>query len=143
MTHDRHDPITAALTGSGKKVCVIPDDIGSYELGLIARLAAAGNMVSIGKFCDSCTHSEIETINQAGLDQSQWRLMTYLAEGHSNKYIARAENTTEAAIKARLRVLMVRLGVSNRTQAAVMAARAGLRQPQSPQTMLQIIRNAA
>jgi len=127
LARERHDPITSVLTAGGVHVCVVPDDIGAFELAHVAMLAARGHDVTVGRFCDACTPDEIRAINAAGLDHVQWRLMTHLAEGHSNKVIARAEGTTEAAIKARIRCVLTRLRVDNRTMAAVIAARAGLR----------------
>lgn len=53
-------------------------------------------------------------------------LLRYLSDGLSNKEIARAKDCTEGTVKVHIRQLMLKLGVANRTQAAVLAVRAGL-----------------
>jgi DNA-binding NarL/FixJ family response regulator len=68
------------------------------------------------------------------LTEDQVRLMQFLSEGYSNKEIALLEQTAENTVKMRVRALLAKLDVSNRTQAAVIAARAGMRfiRPESP-----------
>src|SRR5690606_33854149 len=65
-------------------------------------------------------------IMSAGLGPSQWKLLHHLANGLSNKEIARKDGATVNAVKVRVRTVLARLGVTNRTQAAVLVARAGL-----------------
>lgn len=127
LSRDRHDPLTVILNRSGADVCVIPDDIDGIELAHAAALVASGSKVTMGRFCDVFTADEMQRLSDASLDEGQWRLMAMLADGYTNKTIARIDDTSEAAIKARIRILLDRLNVTNRTQAAVMAARAGLR----------------
>jgi DNA-binding CsgD family transcriptional regulator len=77
---------------------------------------------------------ERAAIRSAGLTLDQVRLMQLLSEGYSNKAIALLEQAAENTIKMRVRVLLAKLDVTNRTQAAVMAARAGMRLDQ-PETL--------
>lgn len=51
----------------------------------------------------------------------QQGLLRYLAEGKSNKEIARQFGTSESTVKVQVRVLLYKLGVRNRTQAAIWA----------------------
>ena len=127
MAQSLNDPVAHALMQKGLSVCVIPDDIDGKELVHVAILASYGSKVSLGRFCGNNPTTDLQTIANADLDTGQWRLLMQLAEGHTNKMIARAEDASETAIKARIRSLLIKLGVENRTQAAVMAARAGLR----------------
>ena len=60
------------------------------------------------------------------LTERQREILKLLLEGRSNKEIARALGILEGTIKVHLRSIMQRLGVRNRTQLALMAARAGL-----------------
>lgn len=57
-----------------------------------------------------------------GLTARQCDVLRLLREGQSNKRIARALNLREATVKVHVRQIMRRLGVANRTQAALMAA---------------------
>ena len=61
-----------------------------------------------------------------GLTQRQREILALLLEGQSNKEIARELGILEGTIKVHLRSVMQRLGVRNRTQLALMAAKAGL-----------------
>ena len=61
-----------------------------------------------------------------GLTQRQREILALLLEGQSNKEMARALGILEGTIKVHLRSIMQRLGVRNRTQLALMAAKAGL-----------------
>ena len=54
-----------------------------------------------------------------------------LAQGQSNKQIARSLNNTEKSIKTHVSRILSKLGVQNRTQATLYAIRAGLVSPGS------------
>jgi len=58
-----------------------------------------------------------------GMSQQQWRILELLAQGLPNKEIARRLGIASSTVKNQLTVVFERLGVSNRTQAAI-AARA-------------------
>lgn len=53
------------------------------------------------------------------ITSSEWRLLTYLRYGFTNDKIALAEASETESIKARLKTLYRKIGVNNRTQAAV------------------------
>ena len=53
----------------------------------------------------------------------QRQILKLVAEGKSNKEIARALNILEGTVKAHLRFLMKHLSAKNRTQLAVMASK--------------------
>jgi len=57
------------------------------------------------------------------MSRQQWRILELLAQGLPNKEIARTLGIASSTVKNQLTVVFERLGVSNRTQAA-MAARA-------------------
>jgi len=61
-----------------------------------------------------------------GLTDRQRDVLRLLLDGQSNKEIARSLGVLEGTVKVHLRSVMQRLGVRNRTQLALMAARAGL-----------------
>jgi DNA-binding NarL/FixJ family response regulator len=58
---------------------------------------------------------------EAPLTGRQTEVLEYLGRGQSNKHIARALGMTEATVKVHVRQVIRKLGVSNRTQAAVLA----------------------
>lgn len=59
-------------------------------------------------------------------------VMRCLARGHCNKEISRSVGITEATTKVHVKAIMRKLGVSNRTQAAVWAVRNGFDRPAVP-----------
>lgn len=120
------DPVCQNLIEAGIEPCIIPEDIDGEDLIHVVRLAASGHVLSMGKFCKNSHPEDAKILAEADLNEDHWRLLGHLAEGLSNKEIAIKEDSTESAIKARLRCLLRRLGLSNRTKAAVLAARCGL-----------------
>ncbi len=58
-------------------------------------------------------------VNHLGLTDRQYEVLVCLREGQPNKVIARTLGITEATAKIHVREIMRRLGVSNRTQAAL------------------------
>jgi RNA polymerase sigma factor (sigma-70 family) len=59
------------------------------------------------------------------LTDRQRDVFQLLLAGHSNKEIARSLGVLEGTVKVHVRAIMQKLGVKNRTQVAVAAARAG------------------
>ena len=55
----------------------------------------------------------------------QIRILDYLVQGDSNKMIARRLGNTEATVKVQMKALLRKLGLQNRTQAAVWAVTNG------------------
>lgn len=63
----------------------------------------------------------------AGLSQQQARILSLICEGKPNKLIAYELQLAEATVKAHITALLRRLGVQNRTQAALLAGEASIR----------------
>ncbi|QKS53151.1 response regulator transcription factor [Azospirillum oryzae] len=59
------------------------------------------------------------------LTDRQRDVFELLLAGHSNKEIARGLGVLEGTVKVHVRAIMQKLGVRNRTQVAVVAARNG------------------
>jgi len=55
------------------------------------------------------------------LSPRERQILSHLIEGHSNKGIARILGITEATVKVHLKSLLRKIGVENRTQAAIWA----------------------
>ncbi|MEM7603474.1 MAG: response regulator transcription factor [Verrucomicrobiota bacterium] len=62
-----------------------------------------------------------EGVNLPALTQRQRQILDLLAQGHSNKEIAYRLNMREATIRVHMSNLFKRLGVTSRTQAALLA----------------------
>jgi len=57
---------------------------------------------------------------------TQWRVIGYLGNGHSNKEIAFRMGISEATVKAHVGAAIARLGLTNRTEVALFAQRLAL-----------------
>jgi DNA-binding NarL/FixJ family response regulator len=69
---------------------------------------------------------------QASLTQRETDILSLLAEGKSNRDISRALFLSEKTVKAHLAAIFRKLGVSNRTQAAMAAVSMGIGPTRSP-----------
>jgi two-component system nitrate/nitrite response regulator NarL len=64
--------------------------------------------------------------NYPTLTEKQAQVMQEVCKGAPNKLIARMLDMSEATVKVHVRQVMLKLGVSNRTQIAVLAMKHGL-----------------
>jgi DNA-binding NarL/FixJ family response regulator len=64
--------------------------------------------------------------NEYSLTQREHDILALLAEGRSNREIAQALYLSEKTVKAHLAAIFRKLGVTNRTQAAMMAVQMGV-----------------
>ena len=64
---------------------------------------------------------ERTTDGRSGLSPQEMRILDSLVEGDPNKIIARKLGAAEATVKVHVRSVLRKLGVANRTQAAVLA----------------------
>ncbi len=127
MARDRHSTFFSRLMDLGANVSLIPFDVSRGDLAHLARLAANRRRVFVDQFCETIRSTDVGHIKSAGLTGAQMYLLRLLSEGLSNKEIANREHIAENTVKMRVRALLAKLQVSNRTRAAVMAARAGFR----------------
>lgn len=126
LSDQRDNPIFTRLMRDQLPVCAVPLDVSRHELPHLVVLATRSRRFCIRSHCDACPSSRVQSTVGTALNDQQWQLMRYLSEGLSNKEIARIEHCTEGNVKVRVRGLLDRIHAANRTQAAVMAARAGL-----------------
>jgi two-component system, NarL family, nitrate/nitrite response regulator NarL len=63
-----------------------------------------------------------------GLSAREVEILKRILEGDSNKHIARRLDIAEATVKAHVKTLLRKIGVSNRTQAAIWAVHRGIGQ---------------
>lgn len=104
----------------------VPLDIGYDDMFHAVCLAARTEAMRIGEINSNALSQEMRRLKQAGLDKTQWEMLKLLARGATNKHIARSFKCEEGQVKSSMRRLMAAIQVSNRTEAAVIAARAGL-----------------
>lgn len=117
-----------------------PDDL---EQAIRVALSGGGNVLSprvIQNLFDSMAEGAGAGNGEAGhrttanLTQRETDILTLLAEGKSNRDLSRALFLSEKTVKAHLAAIFRKLGVTNRTQAAMAAVSMGIGpiRPMSP-----------
>lgn len=99
-----------------------------------AVMRSALQIVALGEFALPSTLAEhlAGTPKDGGvipLSAKEMVVMRCLARGFANKEISRSVGITEATTKVHVKAIMRKLGVTNRTQAAVWAVRNGFDRP--------------
>lgn len=106
-------------------ISLCPIDISLDELVHVVFLVCRRKKVFLDRFCLQNIGNHVD-VPPANIREDQLRLLGYLSEGLPNKVIAKREGCDESVVKFKVRSLLVKLGVSNRTQAAVKAVAMGL-----------------
>lgn len=124
-------PATAAnLTSLGVKGIVLSSASAEVLVAAI-RMAAGGDTYLPPELVHGRASAEGGAPSLGHLTQREIQIMALLGEGLSNKEIARRLKAKEATVKVQIHRLMRKLGVANRTQAAVLASRHELIQAQA------------
>ena len=76
---------------------------------------------------DHATKKVVGELRDASLSPRERQILIAIAEGKSNKAIARQYHLTESTVKVHLKAVLRKLGKQNRTQAAIWAIEHGLR----------------
>lgn len=97
------------LVALGEKV--FPSMLTDFLGAMRANHAGAGERVRVG---------------EVALSQRELDIIRGLADGHSNKTIAKELAITEATVKVHLKTVLRKLGATNRTQVAIWAVQHGL-----------------
>ena len=119
-----------------KLVSLINKGVRGYQLETVSSsvMRAAIQMVALGEFALPSVLAEhlggVPTDSKlVPLSAKELVVIRCLAKGYANKEISRSIGIAEATTKVHVKAIMRKLGVSNRTQAAVWAVRNGFDQP--------------
>ena len=121
--HGEDHLLTAALK-AGAKGCLF-SDMAPEALVQALRLVALGENVFPTRIGKALLRQHAQS-NQPNLTPRERDILQRLMAGLSNKMIANELGTTDMTVKAQLRHLLRKLGVANRTQAALWAREHGL-----------------
>lgn len=97
------------------------------ELVRGVRAAAAGESPLDAKVARTLLARQTERNSDTLLSDREREVLTLVADGLANKQIARSLGISERTVKSHLTSVFQRIGVSDRTQAALWAERNGLR----------------
>lgn len=102
----------------------IPKTSSLETMGEAVRTALAGGVWVPAPLPPEDKSADAEIANKvASLSPQQLRVLLMLADGRLNKQIAHELSITEATVKAHMTVILRKLGLARRTQAAVLAQR--------------------
>ena len=105
----------------------IPKSASIDTIGAMLRALLAGELAIPRDYFDPTTErGHPEQMSERGISRltpQQLRVLLLLAEGQSNKTIAQDLEVSEATIKAHVTVILRKLGLERRTQAALLAQR--------------------
>ena len=104
-------------------------DAEPAELVRGVRAAAAGESPLDAKVARALLARQAERTPRTQLSEREREVLTLLARGLANKQIARSLGISERTVKSHLTSVFQRIGVSDRTQAALWAERNGMRRP--------------
>ena len=108
--------------------------VPSSTLGAALKLVAAGEKVfpsAVARMLSKARNPAHDTtghmrIGDVTLSHSEREIARYVADGRSNKSIAKELSVTESTVKVRLKTILRKIRAGNRTQLAVWALRHGL-----------------
>lgn len=141
LSASKDTPLYTSLIASDKPACSLPLETCALTIAHAVGIAYKEARLCVDDRCEHCPMQERYRLDRLQLEPDELHLLEELSDGASNKAIARHFDCTESTIKSRLRSLMSRLGVQNRTQAAVLGARAGLRGAASRNALPQGVRH--
>lgn len=104
----------------------VPKSAGVQTLMGALNLVLAGEVYLPTLLLDPATAAASAPREQPGLTERQLDVLKLLAEGQSNKEIARGLDIAEKTVKAHVGAIFRYLNVTNRTQAVTVAQRARL-----------------
>jgi DNA-binding NarL/FixJ family response regulator len=103
----------------------IPKSASIEEIGSMLRALLAGEIVAPRSFAEASADDAERKFARAvaALTPQQYRVLMLLARGYSNRAIAKDIDVVVATVKAHVTVILRKLGLERRTQAALHAQR--------------------
>ena len=95
--------------------------LAEHSERLIAAIAVQDHVAGPNDWTGRANALVPKTRKFTSLTPSQLRVLRLVAQGHSNKRIGRDLDITPATVKAHITVILRKLGVKRRTQAALIA----------------------
>ncbi|HLJ99046.1 MAG TPA: response regulator transcription factor, partial [Streptosporangiaceae bacterium] len=118
------DPAAASLAMRSGAVGVLYKDIDPDALVRAIRSVHDGNVLLAPEAAGSLMRSGHDAVTGiAALTAREREVLAELAKGRSNREIARALHVAEKTVKAHVSAVLAKLGVQDRTQAALLAVR--------------------
>lgn len=137
LTNYDHPEYVKSAMAAGAAGYLLKDSTpADLSQAITVALSGAGNVMSaraISNLFDETRAAELPSdanghrpANEARLTRRETEILELLAAGHSNREISKRLFLSEKTVKAHLATVFRKLGVNNRTQAAMMAVSMGL-----------------
>jgi DNA-binding NarL/FixJ family response regulator len=138
LTNYDHPEYVKSAMAAGAAGYLLKDSTpADLSQAITVAMTGAGNVMSARAI--SNLFDENRPASEARLTRRETEILELLAAGHSNREISKRLFLSEKTVKAHLATVFRKLGVNNRTQAAMMAVSMGLgpimppRVPRPPQ----------
>lgn len=121
--HQEFDPFIELI---GKAGAILPEDSTIEDVSVVARLV--GNGISVApsdmlKELQAALGNDVPLAAEfAKLTEREESVLSLIAEGCSNKLIARQLQISDSTVRVHVRSVLKKLGLRNRTQAALLAS---------------------
>ncbi len=109
---------------AGARAYLLKDALERELLDTIRAVHAGRRFVS-----PEVSYQLAEHVAEDMLTESEVRVLQLIAQGKANKEIARLIAATETTVKWKVRTILSKLGVQDRTQAAMVALKRGIIEP--------------
>jgi DNA-binding NarL/FixJ family response regulator len=118
------EPASASLAVRSGAAGVVYKDVDPDALVRAIRSVHDGNLLLAPEAADALARSAgPEAAGLGGLTVREREVLAEIAKGRSNREIARALGVAEKTVKAHVSSVLAKLGVQDRTQAALLAVR--------------------
>ena len=109
---------------AGARAYMLKDSLERALLDTIRAIHAGRRFVS-----PEVSYELAEHVTDDMLTETEVRVLQLIAQGKPNKEIARMMSSTETTVKWQVRTILAKLGVQDRTQAAMIGLRRGIIAP--------------
>jgi DNA-binding NarL/FixJ family response regulator len=138
-SYDNGEYVKTALTEGAAGYLLKDSSPEDLAQAILVALSGSGNVLSpraVRNLFEGSVGDQMESREKAhpdvGLTRRETDVLQLLAGGSSNREISRQLYLSEKTVKAHLAAVFRKLGVSNRTQAAMAAVAMGMGTPQPP-----------
>jgi DNA-binding NarL/FixJ family response regulator len=113
----------------GKTTAILPAACSLEDISLVARLAHAGLFMVPSAMVGHLQRPKVRFAEGAAygnLTSRELGILGFIAEGAGNKLIARKLGISDATVRVHVRSVLRKIGVNNRTQAALFVMKHGV-----------------
>ena len=113
----------------GRTTAILPPTSSLEDISLVTRLAHAGLFILPSAMVGDLQRPKVrfaESASHGNLTPRELGILAFIAEGAGNKLIARKLGISDATVRVHVRSVLRKIGVNNRTQAALFVMEHGI-----------------